>query len=133
MWKHSSKNRTERYNDYGTRNRKQRNTRNETTHLRHQRSKQAYSGDCPNAPSALRGRNLPHGARGLRTAFRQPPHLAGLSGQGHHSLHSNRRENPLPPLRHQQITARKLSEIKHPREAFSCRLATVQKNAGIIN
>ena len=29
------KSRTEKYNDYGTRNRKQRNARDETTHLRH--------------------------------------------------------------------------------------------------
>src|SRR3712207_2162111 len=109
MWKHSSKSRTEKYNDYGTRNRKQRNTRNETTHLRHQRSEQTPSGDCPNASPAVRGRNLPHGARGLRTAFHQSSHLAGLSGQGHYPLHPNRRENTLSPLRHQQTASRKLS------------------------
>lgn len=55
MWKHSLKSRTEKYNDYGTRNRKQRNARNETTHFGHSGSKQMYSGDSPNAPSALRG------------------------------------------------------------------------------
>ena len=93
----------------------------------HQRSEQTPSGDCPNAPSALRGRSLPYGARSLRTAFRQPSHLAGLSGQGHYPLHPNRRENTLPTIRHQQITAKELSEIKHLEEAFSCRLATTQK------
>ena len=58
------------------------------------------------------------GTRGLRTAFRQPSHLAGLSGQGHYSLHPNRRENPLSTIRHQPITARELSEIKHLQEMF---------------
>lgn len=58
---------------------------------------------------AVRGRNLPHGARGLRTAFHQSSHLAGLSGQGHYPLHPNRRENTLSPLRHQQTASRKLS------------------------
>jgi len=127
MWKHSLNSRTEKYNDYGTRNRKQRNARDEATHLRHSGSKQTHSGDCPNAPSALRGRNLPYGVRSLRTAFRQSSYLAGLSGQGHYFLHPNRRENPLSPIRHQPITARELSEIKHLQEAFSCRLATTQK------
>lgn len=55
MWKHSLKSRTEKYNDYGTRNSKQRNARDEATHLGHSGSKQTHSGDCPNAPSALRG------------------------------------------------------------------------------
>ena len=67
------------------------------------------------------------GTRGLRTAFRQPSHLAGLSEQGHYPLHPNRRENPLSTLRHQPIIPRDLSEIKHLEEAFSCRLATTQK------
>ena len=67
------------------------------------------------------------GTRGLRTAFRQPSHLAGLSGEGHYPLHPNRRENPLLSLRHQPITARELSEIKHLQEVFSCRLAITQK------
>lgn len=58
------------------------------------------------------------GTRGLRTAFRQPSHLAGLSEQGHYPLHPNRGENPLSTLRHQPITARELSEIKHSQEAF---------------
>ena len=35
MWKHSLPSPTAKYNDYGTRNRKQRNTRDEATHLRH--------------------------------------------------------------------------------------------------
>lgn len=67
------------------------------------------------------------GTRGLRTAFRQPSHLAGLSEQGHYPLHPNRGENPLSTLRHQPITARELSEIKHLQEAFSYHLATTQK------
>ena len=46
-------------------NHQQGNARDETTHLRHQRSGQTPSGDSPNAPSAIRWRNLPHGARGL--------------------------------------------------------------------
>ena len=58
------------------------------------------------------------GRGGLRTAFRQPAYLAGLSGQGHYPLHPNRWENPLPPLRHQPIIPRDLSEIKHSQEAF---------------
>ena len=36
MWKHSSKSPTANNHDYGTRNRKQRNTRDETTHFGHQ-------------------------------------------------------------------------------------------------
>ncbi len=38
------------------------------------------------------------GARSLRTALHQPLHLAGLSGQEHYPLHTNRRENPLSSL-----------------------------------
>lgn len=38
MWKLSLPSPTEKYNDYGTRNRKQRSAWDETTHLRHQRS-----------------------------------------------------------------------------------------------
>jgi hypothetical protein len=129
MWKHFSKSRTEKYNDYGTRNREQRNTRNEITYFGHQGSEQTHSRDYPNAPSALWGRNLPHRARGLRTPFRQPPHLARLSGQGHYPLHPNRGENPLSPLRHQPTATRKLSEIKHSQDAFSCRLAITQKES----
>ena len=40
--------------DYGIQDHHQRHARNETTHLRHQRSKQTLSGDCPIASSALR-------------------------------------------------------------------------------
>ncbi|CEN35157.1 hypothetical protein CCYN49044_130004 [Capnocytophaga cynodegmi] len=127
MWKHSLPSPTANNHSYGIRNHQQRNARDETAHLRHQRSKQTPSGDCPNAPSALRGRNLPYGSGGLRTAFRQPSHLAGLSVQGYHSLHPNRRENTLSTIRYQQIIARELSEIKHLEEAFSYRLATTQK------
>ena len=127
MWKHSSKSPTVNNRNYGIRNHQQRNARNETTHLGHSGSKQTHSGDCPNAPSAVRGRNLPYGAGGLRTPFRQPSHLAGLSGQGYYPLHPNRRENPLSTIRHQPTIARELSEIKHLQEAFSCRLATTQK------
>ena len=127
MWENSLKSRAEKYNDYGTRDCKQRNARNETAHFGHSRSKQAYSGDCPSAPSTLRGRNLPYWERDLRTSFHQPSHLARLSGQGNYSLHPNRRENTLSPLRHQPTTARELSEIKHLQEAFSYRLATTQK------
>lgn len=58
------------------------------------------------------------GRGGLRMAFRQSSHLAGLSGQEHYPLHPNRGENPLSTLRHQPITARELSEIKHSQEAF---------------
>ena len=100
MWKHSLKSRTEKYNDYGTRDCKQRNTRNETAHFGYSRSKQMYSGDCPNALSAVWRRNLPHGAKSLRTTLHQPPHLAGLSEQGHPSLYSNRKDNTLPSLRY---------------------------------
>ena len=67
------------------------------------------------------------GTRGLRTAFHQPAYLAGLSGQRHYSLHPNCRKNPLSTLRHQPITARELSEIKHLQEAFPWCLATTQK------
>lgn len=67
------------------------------------------------------------GTRGLRTAFRQPSHLAGLSEQGHYPLHPNRRENPLSTLRHQPIIPRDLSEIKHSQEAFPWCLTTTQK------
>lgn len=58
------------------------------------------------------------GRGGLRTPFHQPAYLAGLSGQEHYPLHPNRGENPLSTLRHQPITARELSEIKHSQEAF---------------
>lgn len=113
MWKHTLPSPTVNNRNYGIRNHQQRNARNETTHFGHSRSKQTYSGDCSNAPSALRGRNLPYGARGLRTAFYQPSHLARLSGQGDYSLHSNRRENTLQTLRHRPTTARELSLINH--------------------
>ena len=127
MWKRFLPSPTANNHSDGIRNHQQGNARDEATYLRHQRSKQTPSGDCPNAPSALRGRNLPYGARGLRTAFRQPSHLAGLSGQGHYPLHPNRRENTLSTIRHQQITTRELSEIKHLQEVFSYRLAITQK------
>lgn len=123
----SSKSRTEKYNGYGTLDCKQRNARNETTHFGLSKSKQTYSRDCPNAPSFVRGRNLSHGERGMRTPFRQSSHLARLLGQGHHSLHPNHRKNTLSSLRHQLTTARELSEIRHLQEAFFCRLATTQK------
>lgn len=55
------------------------------------------------------GGNLPHGARSLRTAFRQPSYLARLSRQRHYSLHPNCGKNPLSPLRHQQTAPRELS------------------------
>lgn len=68
-WKHSLKSPTVNNHNYGIRDHQQRNARNETTHFGHPRSKQTHSGDCPNAPSAIRWRNLPHRARGLRTPF----------------------------------------------------------------
>ena len=68
------------------------------------------------------------GRGGLRTAFRQSSYLAGLSGQRHYSLHPNCRKNPLSTLRHQPITARELSEIKHLQEAFSCVWQSHRKN-----
>lgn len=83
MRKHSLVSPTANKRSYGLRDYKQRNARDESTHLRHQRSKQTSSGDCTNAPSALRGRSLPYGVRGLWTALHQPSHLARLLGQRH--------------------------------------------------
>ena len=105
MWKHSSKSQTANNHDYGIRDHQQRNTRDEKTHFGHQGNGKEIERDIRDASSSVWRRNLPHGTIGLRMAF-HPPHLAGLSGQGHYSPHPNRRENPLPPLRHQPTTAR---------------------------
>jgi len=54
MWKHSSTHPTINSHDYRIRDHQQRHTENETTHLRHQKSKQTPSEYCTNGPSALR-------------------------------------------------------------------------------
>lgn len=67
------------------------------------------------------------GRGGLRTAFRQSSHLAGLSGQRHYSLHPNCRKNPLSTLRHQPTTARELCQAENSIACSTIALARSSK------